>query len=164
MYESEHHILAFLGELEGINTNNNKQQFINSLINFNSIEKYNKIIQVIDKLTPEDILNCYSIKLKNNNDLLRSQYVFFSNVINSYDEIKRIHFISDYYKMVEYPNEKAQILYLNNDYLGKIDFSTIENNYLELFCFTNILEEYKNVSVHGTITSNSTEIEKYKNL
>lgn len=66
--------------------------------------------------------------------------------------------------MVEYPNEKTQILYLNNDYLGKIDFSTIENNYLELFCFTNILEEYKNVSVHGTIISNSTEIEKYKNL
>lgn len=164
LYEIKHHILAFLGELEGIDTTNNKQQFINSLKNFNSIEKYNKIIQVIDKFTPEDILNCYSIKLKENNILLRSHYVFFLNEENAFNEIKRILFISDFYKMVEYPNDKAQLIYTKNNYLEKIDFTPIENNYLELLCFTKLLEEYKNVAIHGSIISNSDEIEKYKNL
>ena len=154
----QHHILAFMGELDGINTEENKSNFILSLQKLNGIEKYKKIKQVLNRLDIEDILNAYSVKLKDSNKVIRSQFVFDSK---TYEISRMIHVISQR-ESIDYQNEDAKEMLPKNDFYNFIDFSTINENCAELLFFIQLIEDFKNIRMLIDLITETEEIEKWK--
>ena len=155
----KHHILAFIGELDGINTEENKANFILSLQKLNGSEKYKKLKQVLDRVDIEDILNAYSVKLKDNNKVIRSQFVFDSK--NSYAISRMIHVLSQR-ENIDYQNNDAKELLYKNDFYNYIDFSTINENYEELLFFIQLIEDFKNIRFFIDIIFEPEEVERFK--
>lgn len=154
----KHHLLAFMGEFNGINTEQNKINFIENLQKLSGFEKYKKILQVIDRLNIEDLLAAYSLKLKETNKKISNQFVFNK----SKDGIQNLITVMYRDESIDYPNDTAIEMINNNSFYNLIDFSTLKDNSEELFYFMELVEYYRNIWIRGNLVFDKDDIEKYK--